>query len=176
MKSTVLFASVLLCVLSVSADPAHAQVQSCAGQPNGIPCDTEGDTCTLLGSCLLGNCLGEIPVPNGTGCDDGSFCNGLDTCQTGVCANHAGNPCDGPDGDGNCSESCDEATDSCTAPDPNGSVCDDGNDCTTGDSCDGGSCAVSLGEPNGTPCTSDGTFCNGAEECQSATCVRTRTE
>jgi hypothetical protein len=128
----------------------------------------------------------------GTGCSDGLFCNGADTCDaSGVCANHPGDPCPGADGDGNCSESCDEATDSCTAPDPNGSACNDGLFCNGADTCSGGACSGHAGdpcaagtecadscnegagncfEPSGTPCTGDGETCtldqcNGAGTC-----------
>ncbi len=165
MKSTVLLASVLLCVLFVSADPAHAQVQSCAGQPLGTPCDTDGDPCTNVGFCFSGTCMNEIPVPNGTSCEDGLFCTGSDTCQSGVCVGGS-DPCPGPDGDGDCSERCNETADACTRNDPNGSGCNDGNVCTTGDTCGAGAC-FGVNAPNGTSCASDGTFCNGAEECQS---------
>jgi hypothetical protein len=34
--------------------------------------------------------------------DDGTFCNGTDLCSGGTCSTHAGNPCDGTDGDSDC--------------------------------------------------------------------------
>src|SRR5262249_35626825 len=81
------------------------------------------------------------PAVDGTSCSDGLFCNGADLCRAGSCTVHAGSPCPGPDGDGDCAESCDEATDSCTAPDPDGSACNDGDACTSGDACGTGVCA-----------------------------------
>jgi hypothetical protein len=46
-----------------------------------------------------------------------------------------GNPCDGSDNDGDCSEQCREANDDCNGQDPNNTVCDD--DCGL---CEGGVC------------------------------------
>jgi len=64
-----------------------------------------------------------------------------------ACTAHAGNPCPGPDGDGNCSESCNEAADNCTAPDPNGSTCADGLFCNGTDTCASGTCSAHSGDP-----------------------------
>ena len=145
-------------------------------------CNETSDVCTGLD-------------PNGSGCNDGIFCNGADTCLTGVCSQHAGNPCPGVDGDGNCAESCNEASDTCTTNDPNGSACSDGLFCNGADSCQAGVCSGHVGnpcpgpdgdgnclescnentdncasaDPNGSAC-SDGLFCNGADTCQSGAC------
>ncbi|MBI5533943.1 MAG: lamin tail domain-containing protein [Deltaproteobacteria bacterium] len=73
------------------------------------------DACDVVLGCQHNN--------NTATCDDGLYCNGADTCQAGACAQHAGDPCPGPDGDGNCAESCDESANSCNAFDPNGSLC-----------------------------------------------------
>jgi hypothetical protein len=145
-------------------------------------CDEAGDACTAAD-------------PNGSACSDGLFCNGADTCQSGACTTHAGTPCPGADGDGNCSESCNEAGDACTAADTNGSTCNDGLFCNGADSCQSGACTAHAGDPcsgadgdgncsescsesndsctaadmNGSAC-SDGQFCNGADTCQAGTC------
>src|SRR5262245_8411499 len=81
------------------------------------------------------------PTVDGTACSDGVFCNGADQCRAGACTVHAGSPCPGPDGDGDCAESCDEAADACTAADPDGSACNDGDACTQADACAAGVCA-----------------------------------
>ena len=90
-------------------------------------------------------CSGEpsvcTPRADGASCSDGVFCNGADQCRAGSCTVHAGSPCPGPDGDGDCAESCDEAADGCTAADPDGSACSDGDACTPTDACDAGVCA-----------------------------------
>ncbi len=145
-------------------------------------CNEAGDTCTAADG-------------NGAPCNDGVFCNGADTCQAGQCATHAGNPCQGADGDGNCAESCNETSDACTAADPNGSACNDGLACNGTDTCQAGGCTGHSGnpcpgadgdgncmescsdsasgcsgaDPEGTPCD-DGIFCNGADRCSGGTC------
>ena len=146
-------------------------------------CNEATDSCTA-------------PDPNGSACSDGLFCNGADTCNGGTCTLHAGSPCPGPDGDGNCAESCDEAGGTCTAPDPDGSACTDGLFCTGADTCSGGICAIHAGDPcpgpdgdgncaescnettdtctapdpDGSTCV-DGLFCNGADTCSGGTCA-----
>jgi hypothetical protein len=161
----------------------------------GNPCPgADGDSdCSEGCNEAADNCT--LNDPNGSACTDGLFCNGTDTCNGGSCANHAGDPCAGPDGDGNCSESCNEGADNCAAPDPNGSACADGLFCNGTDTCNGGSCANHAGDPcvgadgdgncsescdegadncaapdpNGSACT-DGLFCNGTDTCGSGTC------
>jgi hypothetical protein len=157
----------------------------CPG-PNGDgncseSCDETGDTCTA-------------PDPNGASCDDALFCNGTDTCDAGLCGVHAGDPCPGPDGDGNCSESCDEAGDTCTAADPNATPCTDALFCNGPDSCSGGACTAHAGDPcaggpecanvcnealdscalpGSPPCTTDGNVCTD-DHCDGAgACVHT---
>ena len=133
--------------------------------------------------------------PEGTACNDFLFCDGADTCSGGLCSAHAGNPCEGPDGDGNCAESCNEAADDCTASDPNGAPCSDFLFCTGADSCLGGFCAGHAGNPcpgpdgdgncsescneaadnctgavpNGSACN-DGLFCTGTDTCLGGGC------
>ncbi len=127
----------------------------------GQACDdgntNSGDGCSA--TCKIEachTCSGQPSVcptvADATACDDGVFCNGADQCSAGLCTVHPGNPCPGPDGDGNCSESCNEATDSCTAPDPDGSGCNDGDSCTVTDVCTAGACG-------GTPTCVDHFLC-----------------
>jgi parallel beta-helix repeat protein len=68
----------------------------------------DGNPCTS-DSCVNNECVFQA-VPDGTSCDDGLFCNGTDTCQSGACM--AGPlPCSD---DGNpCTDDCVETTDSC---------------------------------------------------------------
>jgi len=116
----------------------------------GEQCDdgnrVSGDGCSA--SCTVEpcrTCSGQPsvcrPAADGTSCSDGVFCNGADQCSAGSCTVHAGSPCPGPDGDGDCAESCDEAAGACTAADPDGSACNDGDACTQGDACVAGVCA-----------------------------------
>jgi len=165
---------------------------ACTHPSNTGSCD-DGLFCTVTDVCSGGVCTGSgDPCPgadgdsdcsescnesfddctagdgDGAACDDFQFCNGNDTCLTGACAVHSGDPCDGPDGDGDCTESCDETSDSCTAADPAASPCDDGLFCNGADSCSGGTCSVHPGDPCDGP-DGDGdcseTCDEGADDC-----------
>jgi len=71
---------------------------------DGNPC-TEDWYDSSAGRCR------HDPVPNGTSCSDGLFCNGAETCQSGSCTDGTSPSCD--DGD-DCTENwCDEAGDTC---------------------------------------------------------------
>jgi len=72
-----------------------------------------GDGCSA--DCLIeacSTCSGEpsvcTPALDGTSCSDGQFCNGAETCQSGICAAGA-TPC---------GLSCDEGSDSCVSECP----------------------------------------------------------
>lgn len=68
----------------------------------GLPRDV-GPGCSVLGCNDDNPCTDDVCNVDGTcsytnntvACDDGSFCNGLDRCEGGSCAGHAGNPCGG---------------------------------------------------------------------------------
>lgn len=88
---------------------------------------------------------------DGVACDDGVFCNGVDTCAAGSCSAHAGDPCQGGD---TCNNTCNEGTDDCFSPDT--ISCDDGVFCNGVDLCDGaGDC-----EHPGDPCDSLWEYCS----------------
>ena len=107
-------------------------------------CD-DGNVCTDdIYDSESGRCKFE---PNNESCDDGEFCNGTESCIAGVCGNHTGNPCSGPDGDSDCSESCNEDKDVCNANDPDESECNDGYYCNGSDSCIAGVCGSHTGNP-----------------------------
>jgi len=100
-------------------------------------------------------------------CDDGVFCNGLETCDptTGACSNPAkanGTSCS----DGNACTTDDACQNgSCVGgPPPN---CDDGNVCTD-DSCDPTRGCVHA--DNTAPCD-DGNACTQTDTCQAGTCT-----
>jgi hypothetical protein len=101
---------------------------------------------------VSGETTGPVPVQScagaadGVECDDGYFCNGPDTCLSGSCSHHAGNPCPGKaDGDADCAEDCDEDENNCSRYDAAGSPCpDDGNPCTK-DYCSLGDCVHTPG-------------------------------
>jgi hypothetical protein len=140
--------------------------------PNGTPCTDDGNVCTN------DVCNGAIGAPacvhpnNSAPCNDGLFCNGADTCTGGSCTIHVGDPCDGPDGDGDCSETCDEGADNCDGNDTNGSACTDSVFCNGTDTCSSGLCDVHSGDPCDGPdgdldcsetCDEGAANCNGAD-------------
>ncbi len=178
------------CDVAETCDGVTPGCPADAFQPVATPCTDDGNPCTL-DECNGAGACGH--APNLAPCDDGIFCNGADTCSGGSCSMHAGDPCPGPDGDGDCSETCDEAASACTAPDPDGAACDDGLFCTVDDVCQAGTCGGAprdcsaesdqcrVGEcdeeadacvgpprPDGTPCEADP--CLVGETCTAGTC------
>lgn len=166
--------------------------ESCSGTAKDCPanalatqgtgCSTDENLCTT--DLCNGSSAGCEHTANTVSCDDGVFCNGSDICSGGSCSMHAGTPCPGPDGDGNCAESCDEASSSCTAPDANRTSCDDGLFCDGADECSNGACSQHAGTPcaeadgdsncsetcdeSGKSCAAsdaDGSFCDDGDSC-----------
>ena len=163
----------------------------CVGAPNGSACSDQ-NACTQTDSCQSGVCAGSSPVvctasdachdagtcapatgvcsnpakPNGTGCNDGSACTLVDTCQSGVCA--AGSPvvCS-PLDPCHTAGVCNPANGSCSNPAAvDGTVCSDGDACSQTDSCLSGTCSGA----NFVVCTaSDG--CHDVGTCAPATGV-----
>ncbi len=180
---------------SCATGECDEEIDRCTGDPypSGTGC-VDDLYCTVDEACDgAGNCVGwervcpdpppcqesycdeaddacaNRPLQDGSACpDDGVFCNGTESCRGGTCVS-SGNPCPGPDGDGDCSESCNEVNDDCSAPDVAGSPCDDGIGCTQ-DACDGsggcsgtpdhGVCAPDFCLPN---CSDDANGCVGLE-------------
>lgn len=156
----------------------------------GEECD---DGNNRAGDCCSSFC--EL-VAEGAACDDGNFCTVVDRCDAAARCVGSGDPCDPPDGDGDCAESCNEETDRCDAHDPDGSACDDGLFCTGADLCAAGACtahgpspcpgpdgdgncrescdeasrACIADDPVGSACN-DGAFCTVADRCdEEGTC------
>ncbi|MGM0557096.1 MAG: MopE-related protein [Myxococcota bacterium] len=164
-----------------TAGPAR-QCGAAGGSCRTGTCDEANDTCT-----------GD-PVPDGTSCDDGSFCTIDDSCQAGTCS--PGLPRDCSSAGDQCNEgTCDENLNRCTAqPVADGTSCDDNRFCTISDVCTSGSCGGSNrdcssetdqcntgvcnetadqceGRPvsDGTTCD-DSLFCTVSDTCTSGTC------
>jgi cysteine-rich repeat protein len=125
--------------------------ESCTGTSAACPfnqfkssstaCTDDSNVCTDDKCNGSGTCT---HAANTASCNDGFYCNGTDTCSGGACG-HAGNPCPGADGDGDCSETCNESSDNCTANDTNGSQCNDGSSATGPDACQNGQCIGGTG-------------------------------
>ena len=122
----------------------------CDGSGTCVECNSPGQ-CSGANACRTTTCVSNVcgtqNVSNGTSCDDGLYCNGSETCQSGVCESGP-NPCPGADGDSDCSESCNETLNNCTANDAAGTSCSDGLFCTSGDTCNGsGTCNGGSSNP-----------------------------
>ncbi len=173
---------------------------------NQIYCDGE-EVCTPDAGCIYGepvlcedgvSCTDDAcdednrscsHTPTDSICDDGLFCNGVETCDA-IQDCQAGTPVDCSDAFACTTESCDEYADQCVIS-VNHSLCDDtvycngaercvaGQGCTEGTtpSCDDGiactedECSTAidacLNYANDTLC-SDGLACNGEERCDAA--------
>jgi len=86
-------------------------------------CRYDSNACTV-DRCVGGQCDWSNP------CDEGQFCNGVETCVAGVCV--AGTPPDCDDGNLCTEDACDPQTGGCVNEPVD---YDDGDPCTA-DSCD----------------------------------------
>ena len=144
-------------------------------------CDTDGDNCTTLGTCVDSVCLGQEPLDCSDGndcttdvceldgscsfppsndvveCDDGDECTEGDTCAAGECTPTSTVDCN--DGGPCVTASCDSEQGCITSPN-NGAACDDGDPCS-GD----GVCAAGVCEPQGNP-----VGCNDQNPCTADSC------
>ena len=126
---------------------------------SGVACAADANDCTDDACNGTGAC---VATPNSDPCDDGSFCNGTDTCSGGSCSVHSGDPCAGG---AECADTCNDQADTCFLA--AGTACTaDTNECTD-DVCDGsGSCT----HPNNSAPCDDGLFCNGEDTCAAGSC------
>ena len=92
-------------------------------------------------------------------CNDGLYCNGAETCVSGVCK--PGTLVDCSALSNQCNNGvCDEATDSCVAqPKADGTACNDGLYCNTGETCQVGVCTGGLAR-----------VCDDAKTCTTDSC------
>jgi hypothetical protein len=90
-------------------------------------------------------------------CNDGLYCNGIETCVSGHC--QAGTPVDCSYLSNQCNDGiCDETLDECIAqPKPDGTSCDDGLYCNVGETCQAGVCTggTTRNCDDGEICTAD---------------------
>jgi hypothetical protein len=205
--------------LPCTADSCNEATDSCDHAPDDNACNDTlycngVESCDVTLGCVTGappNCDDSIPctldacveatdscshTPQDGVCDDGLFCNGLETCLAGVgCQTGTAPDCSFLNTQ--CANGvCDEATDSCVAqPKPNNTACDDSLFCTFSESCLNGVCTNGTVRtcnevdgpclngvcnettdsceaqpvPNGSPCD-DGLFCTVSDSCQNGSC------
>ena len=131
----------------------------------GQVCDERADVCIAAcvddqdcadtNSCTTDSCdldsgyCQNDPLPDGTACEDGVYCNGVETCDAGGICQPDTNPCPG--------QMCDEINDECVDCLDNTNCPDDGAFCNGDEICDNGSCTSS-----GDPCP--GQSCNEATD------------
>ncbi|MBI5502932.1 MAG: DUF4215 domain-containing protein [Deltaproteobacteria bacterium] len=110
--------------------------------------------------------------PDLSPCDDALFCNGVDTCTTGVCG-HAGDPC----APTSCFGACLEASDACTTSACYiGAACYAPGDDNPTNSCQecvpGTSTTAWTNKANGVVCAGDADACT-LDTCSAGTCAHT---
>ncbi|MBI5506977.1 MAG: hypothetical protein HY899_19490 [Deltaproteobacteria bacterium] len=155
----------------------------------GTPCTDDGNGCTDNACNGTGACAA---TNNAAACQDGIFCNGADTCASGSCSQHGGDPC--LDGVGCTLDVCDEGVDTCSNT-PQDSACDDALFCNGAETCDpqadcqsgsapctdGNSCTVDNCLEADDSCSydplpelaqcDDGSKCTIGDECVGGSCV-----
>jgi|GEM_PF-911942 len=147
---------------------------------DGPPTDCDDSNVCTVDSCNVSTGCVHTPVADGTSCSDGDRCNGVETCQGGVCRSPGDLNCS--DGDPCTSDSCHPVNGCVNTPLPDGTSCDDNNVCNGVDVCRGGVCVPGTGPDcdDGNSCTDDqcipgtgcvnnpyprGTACNDGNVC-----------
>lgn len=194
-----------------TADACNETADVCVNTADDLACDDAlfcngVETCDRLLDCRPGiapckdavSCTSDTcnevldvcsNIPDSAACDNGSFCDGFETCDPVFdCVTHRG-PCD--DGIACTVDGCEEDVDQCTNA-PNDAACDDGMFCSGYETCDAVAGCLAGGFPctDSALCTSsscnevtdqceyttddtlcdNGVFCDGAETCGSAGC------
>ena len=198
-------------------DGCVPETGECTYEYNTAACD-DGDACTSGDQCAQGACAGtvvdcsglenpcfegvcnpdtgecDLPVEDGLLCSDGDFCNGVETCASGVCS--AGEPVLCEDDGNDCTlDICDSLLEQCGVPADDGIPCGDVDVCDGGASCQSGQCLPGtpiVCEDDGNPCTEDvcnpensecgiavadggdcedGDLCTGGDSCQAGVCT-----
>jgi hypothetical protein len=136
-----------------SGSPVLNSASEVVGQLSGscgytlLECDSENNWTVDGALAFYWDSVSEFldPQPEcttNTECDDGLFCTGFETCESGFCQS-SGDPCSDETG-----TVCNEATDTCDAT----TVCGDGN-CEVGEDCNSCPNDCISGQVEGTSCT-----------------------
>lgn len=144
------------------------------------PCDDSDacttDTCTRDNTVDVGytctntavDCMDQVCNPDDgscvdcvadSDCDNGTFCDGAETCGTDNTCAAGTDPCDAV------TEQCNEDTASCDTLCSTDADCDDGVYCNGSETCGADGVCVAGTDP----CTDDGAYCNGTESCDEDT-------
>ena len=163
----------LFCDGEETCDPATGEcVDGTAPCADAIDCDEDTDTCIECvvaadcdddDLCTDDSCEDGICVNAAVDCDDGLYCNGVETCEaaTGDCID-GDDPCDAD------TEYCDEDNDECTDLLP----CTEDTDCDNGVFCDGAeTCVAGFCADGDSPCNEDETCDETSDSCIAPTGV-----
>jgi len=195
--------------IACTLDSCDELTDSCINDPRNSLCSdgqfcNGAETCDPLSGCVAGtppNCGDGVScttdvcdeindacvnTPSNAACNDGLYCNGLETCDA-LNGCQVGTPPNCNDSVSCTIDSCNEVSDSCDHL-PNNAACSDGQYCNGAETCDAingcqvgtpPNCNDSVGctvdscnevsdscdhLPNNAAC-SDGQYCNGAETC-----------
>ncbi len=106
------FLTLLFCcsTLALGAPPTStipiSSSSSTSSTTSVIYCNDQDD-CYDYNPCTYEDCAGQcVYTPISNPCDDGLYCNGMDTCSNSTCSEHSGDPCPS-------NTVCNEDTDSC---------------------------------------------------------------
>ena len=177
-------------------DSCNEGTDSCDNIPNDALCDNGqycdgAEACDALLDCQRGttvDCDDAVDctidscnettdscdnVADDGYCDDGVFCNGVETCNVVLDCQTGGDPCPG--------QLCDEAGDVCVDCFVNGD-CDDGLFCNGAETCSGGTCQAGSDPCPGQSCNEttdtcetveciDAGDCDDGSDCTVDTCV-----
>ena len=121
------------------SEPASSEPASAGSCDRDLQCD-DCNPCTR-DACIAGTCS-NVAWPDVVTCHDGLFCNGVETCQGGVCTSAVSETC--PE------QVCDEAGDACVDACLSDIQCNDGLVCSGVESCRSGVCV-----PGENPCGLD---------------------
>ena len=171
-----------------TVDSCNEGTDSCDNTPNNALCDdgaycNGAEVCNAISDCVAGtpvdcsdgvSCTDDtcneatdscVNTPNNASCDDGAYCNGVETCDATLDC-QAGTSVDCSDGVGCTGDVCNEGTDSCDNT-PDNALCDDGEECTD-DVCDA---IAGCQYTNNSASCDDGDACTQGDTCVAGTCT-----
>ena len=167
-------------------DLCDPETGDCTFEDNTASCD-DGDLCTSDDACKSGACVGslvdctevsglclqplcnplsgqcDLPLVDGTSCNDEDLCNGVEVCAAGQCIGGTAVSCD--DDENPCTDDvCNPLDGSCGVVVGNGAPCGGEDPCAGGAACQDGICqpgAPVVCEDDGNDCTQD--VCNALD-------------
>src|SRR5437667_67762 len=159
-------------LLILAASGGTARAVACT---QGASCTVDADCNPTSNQCTKGvcgsannKCNCNVPLPNGTACNDNNACTSGETCQNGACGSPTSTvTCTALD-QCHVAGTCDPMSGVCSNPNKaNGTACNDNNACTSGETCQNGAC----GSPRSAERRAGKEQSYGAVTCHSRRCV-----